>query len=116
MKFEVFKNWITLLGLSGMVGTVIALILKAVFDRKSQESEHRWQDERALQGRTQDTDRATYNQPLTILTREHLATFVQTGEWSMANGDVRQVLAGLSQGNYEHFLDPVVNQAWEQLV
>src|SRR5215813_5173224 len=116
MQSEVFKDWMTVLGFGGIVGTVIALLLKAVFDRKSQESEHRWQDERALRSRTQDTDRATYNQTLTILAREHLARFIRTGEWAMENGDLRQVLAGFSQRTYEHFLDPVVNQAWEHLV
>lgn len=111
-----FKDWMTLLGLSGVVGTVLVLIVRAVVDRKLQNNEHRWQDERLLRDRALDTDRATYNQPITILVRVHLAAYIRTGEWSAEDEEVRKLLAGLSLRTYEHFLDPVVNRLWEDLV
>ena len=61
MKFEILKQWITLLGLGGVVGTVVALLVKAVLERRTQDHEHQWQEERERRDRTQDTDRATYN-------------------------------------------------------
>ena len=116
MPFEMFKDWMTLLGLSGVVGAVFVLIVKAVIDRTAQNREHRWQDERLLRDRALDTDRGTYNQPITIVVREHLAEYIRTGAWSSEDEELRKLLAGLSQRTYEHFLDPVVNKLWENLV
>jgi hypothetical protein len=116
LKFEILKQWITLLGLGGVVGTVVALLVKAVLERRTQDHEHQWQEERERRDRTQDTDRATYNHRLTILVREHLAAFIRTGRWPTDEEDLRHLLASLSQQTYEHFLDPAVNQGWVELV
>ena len=116
MKFETFREWIPVLGLSGMVGTVVALVVNAILERKSQNHERQWQEEKELRDRIQDTDRATYNQRLTILVREHLAAFIRTGRWPTDEEDLRRLIASLSQRAYEHFLDPAVNQGWEILV
>lgn len=116
MTFEMVRQWVTVLGLSGMVGTVVALIVKAVLERKSQDHEHHWMEEKDRRDRAQDTDRATYNQRLTILVRENLAAFIRTGRWPTDGEDLKRLLASLSQGSYEHFLDPTVNQGWEILV
>jgi hypothetical protein len=116
MRFETFREWIPVLGLSGVIGTVVALVVKAILERKAQNHEHQWQEEKELRDRTQDTDRATYNQRLTILVREHLAAFIRTGRWPTDNEDLRQLLASLRQRTYDHFLDPAVNQGWEMLV
>src|SRR5512145_1046945 len=104
MPFEMFKDWMTLLGLSGVVGAVFVLIVKAVIDRTAQNREHRWQDERLLRDRALDTDRGTYNQPITIVVREHLAEYILTGVWFSEDEELRKLLAGLSQRTYEHFL------------
>jgi hypothetical protein len=116
MTFETIRQWITLLGLSGMVGTVLALGVKAVLERTSRDHEHQWLEEKDRRGRTQETDRATYNQRLTIQVRDQLAEFIRTGEWPAGEEDLRRPLASLSQRTYEHFLDPVVNRGWETLV
>ena len=116
MTFETFRQWITVLGLSGLVGTLIALIVKALLERKSQDREHRWQEEKERRDRAQDTDRATYNQRLTILVREDLAEFIRTGQWPADQEDLRRALLSLRQATYEHFLDPTVNEGWELLV
>jgi hypothetical protein len=116
MTFERFREWIPVLGLSGMVGSVVALVVNAILERRSQNNEREWQEEKALRDRIQDTDRATYNQRLTILVREHLAAFIRTGRWPTDEADLRRLLASLSQRTYEHFLDPAVNQGWETLV
>jgi hypothetical protein len=116
MTFEMFRQWFAVLGLSGLAGTVIALVVKAFLERKSLDREHRWQEEKERRDRTQDTDRATYNQRLTILVRENLAEFIRTGQWPTDEADLRRLLASLGQGTYEHFLDPIVNQGWEILV
>ena len=73
MTFETFRQWFAILGLSGLLGTVIALVVKALLERKSQDREHHWQEDKERRDRAQDTDRATYNQRLTILVRENLA-------------------------------------------
>ena len=116
MDLEKLRGWITILGLGGMVGTVLALIVKAVIERKSWEFKQHWQEEQELRKRRVDTDRATYNQRLTILVREHLAAFVRSGDWPTDEEDLRNLLLSLAQGTYEHFLDPAVNRAWETLV
>ncbi len=116
MTFETLREWIPALGLGGMAGTVVALVVNAILERKSQNHEHRWQEEKELRDRTQDTDRATYNHRLTILVREHLAAFIRAGRWPTDEEDLRRLLASLSQRTYEHFLDPAVNQGWETLV
>jgi len=116
MTFDTFKEWVALLGLGGIVGTLVALIAKAVLERKTQDHEHRWQEEKERRDRIQETDRATYNQRLTVLVREHLAAYIRSGDWPNSEEDLRRLLAGLSQRTYEHFLDPTVNQAWEILV
>jgi len=116
MTFETFRQWITVLGLSGLVGTLIALVVKALLERKSQDREHRWQEEKERRDRAQDTDRATYNQRLTILVREDLAEFIRTGQWPADQEDLRRALLSLRQATYEHFLDPTVNEGWELLV
>jgi len=116
VTFEVLRDWFAFLGLGGMVGTLAALIVKAIIERKSRDHEHRWQDARELRDRAQDTDRATYNQRLTILVREHLVEFVRSGEWPTHEEDLLRLLASLRQRTYEHFLDPKVNQKWETLV
>jgi hypothetical protein len=116
MTFEMFRQWFALLGLSGLAGTVIALIVKSLLERKTQDREHRWQEEKERRDRTQDTDRATYNQRLTIMVRENLAAFIRTGKWPTDEADLRRLLASLNEGTYEHFLDPIVNQGWELFV
>ena len=116
MKPEMLRDWLALLGLSGMVGTVLALVAKAIIERKSLNHEHRWQDEKERRGRSEETDRATYNQRITVLVREPLAAFIRTGEWAGDEGELRRLLASLSQRTYEHFLDRDVNRAWEILV
>jgi len=116
MTFETFREWIPVLGLSGIIGTVVTLVVKAILERKSQKHEHQWQEEIELRRRTQDTDRATYNQRVTILVREHLAAFIRGGRWPTDEADLRRLLASLGQRTYEHFLDPAVNQRWEILV
>lgn len=116
MTLEVVRDWVALLGLGGLIGTVVTLIVKAIIERKSQDHEHRWQEDKERRDRTQDTDRATYNQPLTIQVREPLAAFIRTGEWRADEGDLGRLLDSLGQRTYEHFLDPVVNQLWERLV
>jgi len=116
MTFDTLKAWAALLGLGGIVGTLVALIAKAIIERKTQDHEHRWQEEKERRDRIQETDRATYNQRLTVLVREHLAAYIRSGDWPSNEEDLRRLLAGLSQRTYEHFLDPSVNQAWEVLV
>ena len=97
MAFETIRQWITVLGLSGVVGTVLALGVKAVLERKSQDHEHQWQDEKDRRGRSQDTDRDTYNQRLTIQVREDLTKFIRTGEWPAGEEDLRRLLSSLGQ-------------------
>src|SRR5262245_17770637 len=116
MTFELVRQWIAVLGLSGLAGTVVSLVVKAFLERKSQDREHRWQEEKERRDRAQDTDRATYNQRLTILVRENLAAFIRTGHWPADGVDLPRLLASLRQRTYEHFLDPIVNQGWELLV
>ena len=116
MAFEKLREWIPVLGMSGMAGTVVALVVNAILERKSQNQKRRWQEAKELRDRIQETDRATYSQRLTILVREHLAAFIRTGRWPTDEEDLRRLIASLSQRTYEHFLDPAVNQKWETLV
>ncbi len=116
MNVDDLQNWIAILGLGGMASTVMALIAKAVIERKSEQYRQRLAEEKERRERRQETDRATYNQRLTILVREHLAAFVRSGEWPTDGDDLRRLLRGLRQRTYEHFLDPEVNRAWELLV
>jgi hypothetical protein len=116
VKFEVFTRWITVLGLGGTVGTIVGLVVRAALERKTRDHEHQWQDAKERRDRALETDRATYNQRLTILVREYLASFIRTGRWPTDEEDLRWLLASLSQQTYEHFLDPAVNEAWEALV
>ena len=116
MKLDWLGDWITLLGLSGVLGTLVAMMARAIIDRRSQNHEHRWQDERELRDRTQETDRATYNQPLTILVRVHLAAFVCTGEWTLEEEVLGRLLTSLRQRTYEHILDADVNAVWVKFV
>ena len=67
-------------------------------------------------GRSQDTDRATCDRRLTALVRVHLAEFIRTGEWVSEQADLIRVPTSLRRRTYEHFLDPVVNAAWEDPV
>jgi hypothetical protein len=116
MNIEQMKDWITILGLGGVVGTVITLIVKAILERKSQEYRHDWQQRRERHEKRVETDRATYNQRLTILVRENLAAFVRSGKWFSDEADLRRLILSLGQGTHEHFLDPHVNRLWEALV
>ena len=116
MTFDTIRQWITVLGLSGLVGTVVALVVKATLERKSLAQEHRWQEEKERRDRIQDTDRATYNRRLTILVREYLAGYIRSGQWPADEDDLRRLLASLRLRTYEHFLDPAVNRRWETLV
>ena len=116
MSVDKLKEWIAVFGLGGIVGTVITLIVKAIIERKSEEFRHHWQEERETKNKRESTDRATYNQRLTILVREHLATFIRSGRWHSDDDDLRQLVMSLGQGSYEHFLDPKVNEAWKTLV
>ena len=116
MNIPTLQDWSAFLGLTGVVGTVLALFVRAVIDRKSVDHEHQWLDEKERRDRSQDTDRATYHQRLTVLVREPLAEFIRTGEWTSDEADLMRTLTALRQRTYEHFLDPEVNQAWERLV
>lgn len=116
MNLEELEAWAAMLGLGSMTGTVLALIVKAVIDRKNERYLLRLEEERKRGERIQETDRVTYGQPGTVLVHEHLAGFIVSGEWSGSGDDLERLLTRLSQGTYERFLDPVVNREWERLI
>jgi hypothetical protein len=98
--------------LSSAVGALFAFYFKDwIEQRRDQRATAR--ESRRLRIRT---DRATFNQRLTVLIRQQLAAYVRRGKWYTDTDDLRRLLADLDNGNHEHFLDPEVNRLWQKFV
>ena len=116
MQFEEVKQWATVLGIGGIVGSILTLWVKAALENRTEERRKRREDESKTRDNRIDTDRATYNQRITILIRSNLAAYIRSGKWYSDEEDLKRLVASLAQGTYEHFLDPAVNDLWMGLI
>ena len=110
------REWIGLLAGGGVIGSILTLVFRSMLAEKREEKRRLRQDERETRDKRIETDRATYQQRITVLVFANLAAYIRAGKWFTDEDDLRRLVASLAQGTYEHFLDPVVDSTWCDLV